>query len=98
MHILVLKYIQTLENICGFFWNNELYQFKKLPFGIASAPRVFTKVLKPVYALFRSNGIRCCYYIDDSLVMNQDQKACLKRALVMSNQLEDLGFTINTKK
>ena len=84
--------------LCFFFWNNESYQFKKLPFGITSAPRVFTKVLKPVYTLFRSNGIRCCYYIYDSLVMNQYQKTCLKRALVMSNQLEDLDFTINTKK
>lgn len=43
-----------------------------LPFGLSSAPHVFAKVLKPVYAKFRKAGITCSYYIDDSLQMNQN--------------------------
>lgn len=81
-----------------FFWMNQLYRFRVLPFGLASAPRIFTKVLKPVYALFRQNGIRCCYYIDDSLIMNQIKEKCSAEASLVSKQLDDLGFTINFKK
>jgi len=35
-----------------FSWNKQIYEFQVLCFGLASAPRVFTKVLKPVYAFF----------------------------------------------
>ena len=32
----------------------KVYQFKVLPFGLASAPRVFTKMMAPVVALARA--------------------------------------------
>ncbi|CAC5415403.1 unnamed protein product [Mytilus coruscus] len=44
------------------------------------------------------NGFRCCYYIDDSLLMNQDYEKCSKEASIMANVIEKLGFTVNTKK
>ena len=42
-----------------FLWNNTLYHYVCLPFGLSSAPRVFTKILKPIYAWFRLIGLRC---------------------------------------
>ena len=36
-----------------FSFRNRMYQFKCLPFGLACAPWVFTKTLKPVSALHR---------------------------------------------
>ena len=39
-----------------FSWNKQIYEFQVLCFGLASAPRVFTKVLKPVYAFFSQIG------------------------------------------
>ena len=44
------KYLQ-------FIYHNKLYQFCVLPFGISTAPRVFSKILKPVIALLRTRGI-----------------------------------------
>ena len=35
-----------------FYWNEVLYSFSCLPFGLASAPYIFTKILKPVYSYF----------------------------------------------
>ena len=43
------KYLQ-------FIYHNKLYQFCVLPFGISAAPRVFSKILKPVIALLRTRG------------------------------------------
>ena len=36
-----------------FEWESELWEFTCLPFGLSSAPRVFTKVMKPVIGKVR---------------------------------------------
>ena len=56
-----------------FQWKDNLYEFQSLPFGLSSAPRVFTKLLKPVLARFRHQGMRLIMYLDDMLVMAQEQ-------------------------
>ena len=38
-----------------FSWKGTIYEFQFLCFGLASAPRVFTKVLKPGFAFFSQN-------------------------------------------
>ena len=42
-----------------FQWKGKYYQFTCLPNGLSSAPRIFTKILKPVYARLRSVGHTC---------------------------------------
>lgn len=75
-----------------------MYSFTVLPFGLASAPRVFTKLMKPVFAAFRANNIKCCYYIDDSLVINRNYSDCRNETQLIVSELDKLGFTINLKK
>lgn len=89
---------QEYKKYLKFFWDGQLFQFNCLPFGIASAPRIFTKLLKPIYAWFRQQCIRCAYYIDDSLNMDKNYEVCLKNSKTIVSVLESLGFTINTKK
>lgn len=36
------------QRFLRFEWKNEVWEFLCLPFGLASAPRTFTKLLKPV--------------------------------------------------
>ena len=36
-----------------FMWQDTIYEFQSLPFGLCSTPRVFTKLLKPVLARLR---------------------------------------------
>ena len=55
-------------------------------------------MLKPVDALFRRNGIRCCYDIDDSLIMNQDFEKCTTETAFVASEMDKLGFTENIKK
>ena len=49
--------IEHRKYLC-FQLENKTYQFNCLPFGLASAPWVFTKTLKPIAALGRELGIR----------------------------------------
>ena len=39
-----------------FIFLNKKYQFMSLVMGLASSPRVFTKVLKPIFASLRARG------------------------------------------
>ena len=81
-----------------FTWNGSLYKFICVCFGLKSAPFLFTKVLKAVFAWFRQQNFRCSYYIDDSLNMNKNKAVCQKNTMTMVNTLQSLGFTINYKK
>ena len=61
MHSSSIKYLK-------FYWKDKLYAFQCLPFGISSAPRIFTKIMKVVFSHIRSLGISSFFYIDDSLL------------------------------
>lgn len=88
----------NFQKYLKFCWRGQLYKFVCLCFGLASAPRVFTKALKPIFSWFRHQGFRCSYYIDDSLNMNSVSAVCKQNAEVMSETLESLGYTINREK
>ena len=74
------------------------YEFQCLPFGLSSAPHVFTKLLKPVVALLRRQGICCIIFLDDLLIMKQTQKALEKTSQDVLTLIQVLGFWINWEK
>ena len=41
------------QRFLKFIWKGVLYQFRCLPMGLTSSPRIFTKALKPVFAYLR---------------------------------------------
>lgn len=81
-----------------FLWRNTLFKFKALPNGLASGPRIFTKLLKPVFATLRMRGHVIVGYIDDTLIIGNcpnDVKLAVSDTVEL---LEQLGFTINKEK
>ena len=89
---------RDFQKYLKFSWQGQLYAFVCAPFGLSSLPRLFTKLLKPVFAWFRQQGIRCSFYIDDSLNMNKDKTICKKNALIIADTLSSLGYDINREK
>lgn len=81
-----------------FKWRSVLYEFKVLPFGICTAPFVFTKLLKPVLEYLRKSGLLSVNYLDDFLCMGKSYNECLMNVNLTKDVLESLGFVINTKK
>ena len=81
-----------------FQWQGKLYQFNCLPFGLSSAPWIFTKATKPVVTILRSLGMRIIIYIDDILVMAPSREAAREHTECLIFLLENLGFTINRQK
>ena len=60
----VLMHKSAYKYLC-FKWKGIVYCFKSLPFGIASAPWVWTQISKEPVKVFRSNGISVIHYMDD---------------------------------
>lgn len=81
-----------------FIWNNHLFQFHALPFGLSSAPWCFTKVMRSVASSLREREIRLIVYLDDILIMSQHHSQILLALNVVMNLLESLGFIINKEK
>ena len=81
-----------------FEFRGKLYKFVCLPFGLSTSPYVFTKVLKPVMKILRSQAYRSVIYLDDILCIGGHYDDCLKNALATINTLQTLGFLINNNK
>ena len=81
-----------------FFWAGSLYQFAVLPNGLACAPRLFTKLLKPVYATLRQQGVQLVGYIDDTFIVHRSLTGCADHTRGVRHALQQLGFLINEEK
>ena len=79
-------------------WNNLFYQFRCLPFGLSTAPRVFTKLLKPVVGFLRQIGCRLIIYLDDILLLHQDREQLLNISWLVNQLFQCLGLLINEEK
>lgn len=81
-----------------FRWRHDLFEFVCLPFGLCTAPWVFTKVLKPVVGFLRSQGWLSVIYLDDILVLAESKKRCQENLVATKSLIESLGFMCNLDK
>ena len=86
------------QKFLRFIWKGKIFQYTCLPFGLSSAPRIFTKILKPVFAKLRMIGFVNISYIDDILLMGNSEDDCNLNVEQTRLSLEKLGFVINEKK
>ena len=89
---------QTHQKYLHFQFQEKAFRFTCLPFGLSSAPWVFTKTLKPALAILRQRGVRMIAYIDDILLIAGSKDQALDHAQALVHLLESLGFIINTEK
>ena len=71
-----------------FEWQGSYYQ----------APRMFTKILKPVYTHLRMLGHTCMGHIDDSLLVAQHYKDCEANINDTVHIFTKLGFVVHPEK
>ena len=79
-------------------WGGHCYQFKFLPFGLATAPRTFTKLLQPVAVKIRRKGVRLVMYLDDTFVMAQTREGLKEHLSQIASVLQSLGSTLSQQK
>ena len=76
----------------------RVYVMTALPMGLATAPYVFHKLMRPVMAVLRTSGITIMNYLDDIAVLGGLAADCLHATTSTCNLLTHLGFVINYPK
>ena len=89
---------QSHQKYLRFTVQNRCYQFSCLPFGLSSAPWIFTKILRPVAEKLRELSIRMVIYLDDTLIMGKSPQETSAHTVTLTHTLENLGFTIHPEK
>ena len=78
--------------------HHQCYQYKVLPFGLTTSPRVFTKVLAPLMGVLRLQGIQAFPYLDDILLTAESRQVLIDNIQVALSVLNQAGFIVNLKK
>ena len=78
--------------------NGQLYEFVCLPNGLSSAPRFFTKLMKPTLARLREDGLLLVIYINDIILLAVDPQTLLTYIHKATTLLKSLGFIIDEGK
>ena len=81
-----------------FLFDGKLYKYTCLPNGLSSAPRVFTKLLKPAYAHLHDLGHLSLGYIDDSYLQGDTFDECMNNIKDTVILFKQLGFHLHPSK
>ena len=95
MHVAIFPDHRRFLRFCV---NNKHYQFKALPFGLSTAPRVFTKILVNLVVALRQRGIHLHPYLDNLLLWAPSCSLALAHITETINYLRCHGFMINMSK
>ena len=88
---------EVFDFLC-FDWLGTRYCYICMPFGLTSAPRIFTKVLKAVLTFLRSRGIKASAWFDDIILSAKSISLLLEQLYFTKLLLKSLGFIINREK
>ncbi len=79
--------------LCG-----KVFQFRVLPFGLSSAPMVFTRLMKCVAAFIRRQGPSLLQYLDDWLIYHLSREVVLRHLSTVWAVVIRLGLLPNRDK
>lgn len=82
----------------GFVIGGKSYRFKTLPFGLSTAPRTFTRVVKVIAEHLRKTGVYVFVYLDDWLLTAPSQRILTDQVSTVIDLVQRLGFIVNLKK
>ena len=90
------------QTFLGFSWKfsdqTKYFIFTVLPFGLSTAPYIFTKVLKPIEKYWRFQGINIALFLDDGWISENDETTCVRLADCVRNDLKKAGLFVNDEK
>ena len=91
------------QTYLGFSWKMDgetpsYFMFTVLPFGLTSAPYIFTKLLRPIVKHWRFQGISIVVYLDDGFDIEKNLETCTTNSGIIRSDLLKTGFIVNDDK
>ena len=81
-----------------FAYDGRAYEFLVLPFGLSTAPRVFTRIVRTIEAFLKIQGVDMHQYLDDWLLKNQSRSLVERQRDLTLFWVTKLGFLVNEGK
>ncbi len=85
-----IQVIRRHRKFLRFAFGGKAYQYKVLPFGLALAPRTFTKCMYAALAPLRFQGIRVLNYLDDWLILAHSRELVSRHRDIV---LQEISFS-----
>ena len=86
----------------GFSWNFgsvvKYFVFTVLPFGLSSAPCIFSKLVRSLVNYWCGLGGRAVTFLDDGIGGSPDYASCLVHSHLCRSDLDSAGFFVNLQK
>ena len=86
------------KKLLRFQFDGKLYEFQALPNGLASGPRLFTKLTKPFFSHLRKKGLLNSPYIDDVLLLGESWEDCRDNVFATVTLSNEMGFLAHPDK
>ena len=92
------------QTFLGFAWkfpNCQSYRyfvFTVLPFGLSTAPHIFTKTLKPLVKYWRYSSISLGLFLDDGWLTESTRDLCKTLSQQVRSDLQESGLIANKDK
>ncbi len=93
-----IQVVQRHRRFLRFAFGGKAYKYKVLPFGLALAPRTFTKCMDAALAPLRLQGIRVLNYLDDWLFLAHSRELVSRHRDIVLRHIHSLGLRMNAKK
>ncbi|KAM9975456.1 hypothetical protein ACTFIW_013337 [Dictyostelium discoideum] len=95
LHVLVDPQYRDLFR---FVWKGSHYRWKTMPFGLSTAPRIFTMLLRPVLRMLRDINVSVIAYLDYLLILGSTKEEYLSNLKKTMDLLVKLGLKLNIEK
>jgi hypothetical protein len=91
------------QRFLGFSWPSSsgetcFYMFTVLPFGLSSAPYIFTKLIRPLTQHWRAQAIHITIFLDDGVDIEDSLQTAQEHAATVRHDLAASGFVPNDQK
>lgn len=80
----------------AFVCHKGLYEFRRLPFGLANAPSQFQRVMNSI--LHKYIGKFCLVYIDDIVIFSRSQEEHVEHVCLILDAIVQAGLTLKGSK
>jgi hypothetical protein len=81
-----------------FAFQDQVYQFRVLPFGLSLSPRVFTRCMAAALAPIQARGLQVLPYLDDWLLCSHSQEQAVLEITQLLAHITRLGLSVNFSK
>ena len=81
------------QKFLAFLFNGRLFFFRALPFGLSTAPYLFSKMVAYPISLLRERGIKILAYLDDLILWSLDKREMRGHFREAVSVFSNMGFT-----